>query len=227
MTEILEKALRLTELPAPDGARDGPAARRNARPIAEALAELLPAGGAVLEVGCGPGIHSAILAAALAPRRWIPGDITPDSASSIRSWASVLDPDLSRPQDFRLLDASLAPDDWPISAEDEISTFFSANVIHISPWFVAEGLFAAASHHLPDELGRLILYGPFARDGVHMSEGNVAFDADLRGRDPSWGIRDLERDILPLSEKNRLSLLEIRAMPANNLMLVFGKDTPQ
>lgn len=225
MTENLERALRLLELPTPEGASDGPAARRNARPIAETLSEVLPADGSVVEIGCGPGIHSAIFAAALSPRPWIPGDITPDSADSIKRWSQLLEPELARPLDFRLLDASLAPEDWPISPDDQVSAFFSANVIHISPWFVAEGLFAAGAHHLPEEDGRLILYGPFARDGAHMSEGNVAFDADLRARDPSWGIRDPERDILPLAEKNSLSLLEVRNMPANNLILVFRKDT--
>ena len=66
---------------------------------------------------------------------------------------------------------------------------FSANVIHIAPWAVAEGLFAGANRHLRAG-GQLRLYGPFRRDGAHNAPSNAAFDESLRRQNPEWGVRD-------------------------------------
>ena len=68
---------------------------------------------------------------------------------------------------------------------------FCANVIHIAPWRVAEGLFAGAGRYLRAD-GRLFLYGPFKRGGKHTAVSNAVFDTSLRERDPEWGVRDVE-----------------------------------
>ena len=68
---------------------------------------------------------------------------------------------------------------------------FCANVIHIAPWRVAEGLFAGAGRYLSDD-GRLFLYGPFKRGGKHTAISNAVFDTSLRQQDPQWGVRDVE-----------------------------------
>ena len=36
-----------------------------------------------------------------------------------------------------------------------------------------------------------MLYGPYIVDGVPTAPSNLAFDADLRARDPTWGLRRL------------------------------------
>ena len=92
-------------------------------------------------------------------------------------------------------------------------------MVHISPWEATQGLFAGAAHRLASD-GVLFLYGPYRRGGQHTSEGNTSFDASLRSRDPSWGIRDLE-DMDALGQAHRLGLEEIVEMPANNLSLIF------
>jgi hypothetical protein len=99
---------------------------------------------------------------------------------------------------------------------------FCANVIHIAPWRVAEGLVAGAARGLrPD--GRLFLYGPFKRDGQHTAPSNAAFDASLRDNNPEWGVRDVD-EVAALAQHNGLKLTEIVDMPANNLILVFERN---
>ena len=49
-----------------------------------------------------------------------------------------------------------------------------------------EGLFAGAGRHLRAG-GRLFLYGPFRRDGVHNAPSNAAFDASLRRAESGMG----------------------------------------
>jgi hypothetical protein len=98
---------------------------------------------------------------------------------------------------------------------------FCANVIHIAPWPVAEGLFAGAGRYLGAD-GRLFLYGPFKRDGKHTAISNAVFDTSLRDRDPEWGVRDIG-DLEKLAAGVGLGLIEIAEMPANNLTLVFER----
>ena len=70
--------------------------------------------------------------------------------------------------------------------------------------------------------GRLFLYGPFKRDGKHTALSNAVFDTSLRERDPEWGVRDIA-DLEKLAASGGLTLLETVEMPANNLILVFGR----
>jgi hypothetical protein len=98
---------------------------------------------------------------------------------------------------------------------------FCANVIHIAPWRVAEGLFTGAGRYLRAD-GRLFLYGPFKRDGRHTAVSNAVFDTSLRDNNPEWGVRDIA-DVKALADNVALSLVEIIEMPANNLILMFGR----
>ena len=98
---------------------------------------------------------------------------------------------------------------------------FCANVIHIAPWRVAEGLIAGAARYLrPD--GRLFLYGPFKRDGKHTALSNAVFDTSLRDNNPEWGVRDIA-DVAALASRAGLELEKAVDMPANNFILVFKR----
>jgi hypothetical protein len=88
----------------------------------------------------------------------------------------------------------------------------------------ALGLLAGAGRLLrPD--GVLVFYGPFMLGGTHTAASNAAFDADLKRRDPRWGVRDVD-DLLGQAAPHGLDLREVVAMPVNNLSLVFVKATP-
>lgn len=103
----------------------------------------------------------------------------------------------------------------------DLAAIFCANVIHIAPWVVAEGLFAGAGRYLrPD--GKLFLYGPFKRDGKHTALSNAVFDTSLREGNPEWGVRDVG-DVEALARAVGLRLVDAVDMPANNLTLVFAR----
>jgi hypothetical protein len=92
-------------------------------------------------------------------------------------------------------------------------------MVHISPWASALGLIAGASSSLAAG-GPLILYGPWLQDHVPTAPTNIAFDADLRRRNPEWGLRKIN-DFEAAAAKFNFRLRDIRTMPANNLMLLF------
>lgn len=48
------------------------------------------------------------------------------------------------------------------------------------------------------------------------------FDASLKSRDPSWGVRNLE-DVIAAAESIGLEHKETVEMPANNLSVIFQK----
>ena len=72
--------------------------------------------------------------------------------------------------------------------------------------------------------GVLFLYGPFKREGRHTAESNARFDERLRGEDPRWGVRDLD-DVQALAAAAGFAAPEVIAMPANNLSLVFRRNS--
>ena len=95
---------------------------------------------------------------------------------------------------------------WRRDGAPKLLALFCANVIHIAPWRVAEGLFAGAGRVLRDD-GRLLLYGPFKRDGKHTAVSNAVSDASLRENNPEWGVRDIA-DLETLAAANGLRLAE-------------------
>jgi hypothetical protein len=95
-------------------------------------------------------------------------------------------------------------------------------MVHISPWQAALGLIDGAARILPPG-GPLILYGPWLLDDVPTAPSNLAFDADLKRRDPSWGLRRVEEFGAAAGERG-LELIATRAMPANNRMLLLRRS---
>jgi hypothetical protein len=95
-------------------------------------------------------------------------------------------------------------------------------MLHIAPWSACPALLAHAELCLAPG-APLVLYGPFKRAGEHTAPSNAAFDADLRRRNPEWGVRDLD-DVVALARRHTLELAEVVAMPANNLTVVLRRQ---
>lgn len=194
--------------------RSAPAALRNREPILRVLEGVLPASGLVLEIASGTGEHAVYFARALPVLTWQPSDPSLQARRSIAAWTRSEElPNLLPPLD---LDASAGH--WPISRADAITCI---NMVHISPWESTEGLMRGAGRLLP-EGGPLVLYGPFQRADRPLEPSNAAFDADLRGRDPRWGLREVSR-VTACAADHGLVLESTIEMPANNLCLVFRR----
>lgn len=205
---------RFYEAPAGKAKRSAPAALRNREPIAEVLAEWLPKSGLVLEIASGSGEHVVHFAERFPGLDWQPSDLHPDALSSISAWVGETGRPNIRPP--IIVDASAS--DWSVDRADAI---LSINMVHISPWASALGLIAGAERLLPLG-GRLIVYGPWLAGDLPTAPSNLDFDADLKRRNPAWGLRRVEEFASAAMERS-LPLEDRRPMPANNLMLLFRR----
>ena len=196
-------------------ARQSPATARNRDAILAVLRRVLPASGLVLEVASGAGEHAAHNAAAFFGLLWQPSDLDPEALASIEAWRREADlPNLLAPLRLDAAD----PSGWPIERADAV---VNINMIHISPWASAEGLMRGAARVVSPG-GVLVLYGPFIEAGIETTASNMAFDLDLKRRNPAWGLRELGA-VAELAAGEGFGLAERIAMPANNLSLVFRK----
>jgi SAM-dependent methyltransferase len=194
--------------------REAPAAARNREPIADVLAEELPASGTVLELASGTGEHVIHFAKRFPGLQWQPSDPDAEALASIAAWSAEAGlANVAAPLE---LDASAT--DWPV---DHADAMLCINMVHISPVAATEGLIRAAGRILPKG-APLILYGPYLEEDVETVESNIAFDGWLKQRNPEWGLRSAEwLDELAMAQG--LARARRIAMPANNIMLVYRK----
>jgi SAM-dependent methyltransferase len=207
-----------------DGRLDAPAFHRNHQPIAAVLQRWLDdKTGDVLEAGSGTGQHTVHFASLLPGITWWPSDRNDAHLKSIEAWRVFAALENVRPP----LTIDLADPAWNVAMQaaggpKDLLAVFCANVIHVAPWHVAQGLFAGAGRALRGG-GLLILYGPFKRDGKHTAVSNAVFDTSLHQANAEWGVRDVA-DLELLARSNGLALWEIVEMPANNLVLLFERQ---
>lgn len=194
--------------------REAPAAARNRQPILDVLQPRLPAKGLVLEIASGTGEHVVHYAAARPELTFQPSDPDAGARASVDDWVRTLGLGNVRPA----LEIDVTRTTWPVERADAV---LCCNMIHIAPWEAAIGLVAGAARLLPPG-GLLFLYGPYRRGGRHTAPSNEAFDADLRRRNPAWGVRDLEA-VIGLAGAQGFSAPDIVEMPANNLSLLLNR----
>ncbi len=199
-----------------DARQHAPSAARNRDPIWAVLRSELPACGLVLEVASGSGEHTVHFAELAGPGLvFQPSDPDPQARASIDAWAAAA----GQANILPAIALDAAADVWPIARADAVVCI---NMIHIAPWASAIGLVRGAARVLPPG-GLLFLYGPYKRDGRHTAPSNAAFDADLRRRNPAWGVRDLEA-VAGLATAAGFAAPAIATMPANNLCVRFRRQ---
>jgi Protein of unknown function (DUF938) len=198
-----------------DPRRHSAPAERNRGPILEVLKRVLPPQGRALEIAAGTGQHAVHFAAGLPGWIWQPSDPEASALASIAAWSA--DAGLANLKPPVELDVLSEP--WPVTGP--FDAIFCANMLHISPWSTCAALMRGAASLLCAN-GLLLTYGPYFEQGVEPSPGNVAFDADLRARNPAWGLRFVHQ-VADQARVVGLVLAERHPMPANNLTLVFRR----
>lgn len=219
MTDSLE----VPNLPESAALPFSPAAERNKQPILEILRRVLPGRGSALEIASGTGQHVCWFAVAMPEWTWQPTDADPAALPGIAAhWQQAGPSNVRPPLHLDVLlprwPAEGAPFTWPFDA------IYCANMLHIAPWASCAALMQGTVRHLAAD-GVLLTYGPYLESGVATAAGNLEFDASLRARDPSWGLRSLGA-VEAEAGKAGLRLRERHAMPANNLLLVWAKKPP-
>ncbi|PIF74401.1 uncharacterized protein DUF938 [Variovorax sp. 54] len=210
-----------------------PAADRNKQPILDALTRILGERGTALEIASGTGQHAAWFAAAMPSWTWQPTDADARSLPAIASRVEQaalpnLRPplllDVMAPQWLSQGPAFAQAQEKEEQQQEKFDAIYCANMLHIAPWSTCAALMSGAARHLRAGTGVLITYGPYFEDEAQRgptAPSNLAFDEDLRARNPAWGIRRLD-DVVAEARRVGLALRERHAMPSNNLLLVFG-----
>lgn len=203
-------------LPAPPSdARFSAAAERNTGPILDVLRAHLPAQGSVLEIAAGTGQHACAFARALPGLDWTPSDPDPEARASIAAWRGVADAaNLREPLALDVRERQ----SWP---DRQWSAIVCINMVHISPWAATEALMEMAGRNLAPA-GLLALYGPYREADAPLADSNATFDDSLKARNPAWGLRDRD-DVIAQAKAHGLAFTLRKALPANNLMLLFRR----
>jgi hypothetical protein len=210
-------------------ALNSPAAERNKINIAEVLKDYLKPGvkTRILEVASGYGTHVMYFSGLFPDSFWHPTEYDPGTLSSIVAHLTLEresgSPRLNVADPVRL-DVSQSTRHWPVEVTKFAGNYdfvVNVNMIHISPWQCTLGLFAGAAEMLKSG-GRIVMYGPFAVDGVLAPQSNVDFDRSLRLNDPEWGVRDI-RDVEEVAAKENFILDGCLDVPSNNKILIWKK----
>lgn len=194
-----------------------PSVERNKGPILDVLRPHLRSGMHILEIASGTGEHGAHIVSAVDGLNWQPSDLSPEARISIKAWADYIGQPGFKPP----IEVDATNLDWPRQQPQSLDGLICINMAHISPLKATQGVIAGAAKYLKPG-GFLFFYGPFKRDGNHTAPSNEAFDANLKSRDPEWGIRDLG-EIEAMAEAAGLTLEVSRQMPSNNHSLLFSK----
>ena len=191
-----------------------PATVRNRDFILDVLRDVLPTTGVILEIASGSGEHVVHFARNFPSLVFQPSDPEPDALRSISAWTKATN--VANVRAPLVLDASQSI--WPIASADGI---ICINMVHISPWEATVGLIKGAATLLPPA-SPLYLYGPYKRKGFTTAPSNQEFDRNLRDRNQTWGLRDLEA-VAAIAQSVGFSVPAVTEMPANNLSVVFRR----
>jgi len=180
--------------------------------ILEALTEHFADLNRVLEIGSGTGQHAVHFAPNLPHLNWHCADQV-EYHGGINAWIDEFpSPNLHRPIEIRFPEVV-----WPSIVFDGV---FTANTAHIMLKPEAKLMMQTIQKKLPP-LGVFCQYGPFTIDNKFSSQSNADFHEELinSGRGGYCDIAQLQ------AWAPELNLVEIKQMPANNLLLVWHKNT--
>lgn len=191
-----------------------PAAERNRDAICDLLVQVAPRTGHALELASGTGQHMAAFATLLPDLQWQPSEVAEDRRASIDAYCDRL----SNVAPAMHLDATRPG--WG-DRHAGLDLIILINLLHLISEAECTCLIREAALALAPR-GRLLIYGPFMRDGDFTSKGDQRFHTSLVTSDPSIGYKN-DRDVLDLMTTAELVLSDPVDMPANNLVLLAEK----
>uniref|UniRef100_A0A0R3RFD8 Methyltransferase-like 26 n=1 Tax=Elaeophora elaphi TaxID=1147741 RepID=A0A0R3RFD8_9BILA len=201
-----------------------PAAERNKQPILEILKQYIDdEPRMLLEIASGSGQHVCHFAPHFRNVIFQPSDMDDRYVKSINLYINYFKVSSTLKIDVREDMSS-----WNLPSEFQpghIDYLLSINMIHITSDAAVDALFKRAGSLLSSKHGLLITYGPYAINGQITPQSNIDFDRSLRYSNPEWGLRDigvLKEVLLSTSE---LYIQKIHDMPANNKMIIFGRQS--
>ena len=110
------------------------------------------------------------------------------------------------------------PAAWPIDAADAVALHQHDPYLAVG----ADGRADPRSRRLLPAGRHPLSLRPVLSGRRHTAPSNLAFDRDLRARNPAWGMRALE-DVVALAARHGFAPPLVIEMPANNLSLVFRR----
>ena len=199
-----------------DGRLSAPAAEKNAGPITKLVEEFAPDKGLALEIASGTGQHIVKLAVVKPNLNWQPSDIDPIRIASIETWCK--DYNLANVRPPIILNATEIGWSSKFTSQKFI---FLVNLFHLISEDEATILISEISAALAPG-GRSIIYGPFKRNNKLTSAGDQTFHQSLTEADPQIGYKS---DVWMTAKfkEEKLGLLKVVPMPANNLAFVCEK----
>ena len=199
-----------------DGRLSAPAAEKNAGPITKLVEEFAPDKGLALEIASGTGQHIVKLAVVKPNLNWQPSDIDPIRIASIETWCK--DYNLANVRPPIILNATEIGWSSKFTSQKFI---FLVNLFHLISEDEATILISEISAALAPG-GRLIIYGPFKRNNKLTSAGDQTFHHSLIEADPQIGYKN-DAWMTAKFKEEKLGLLKVVPMPANNLAFVCEK----
>lgn len=197
-----------------------PSTDRNKTPILGILQKFLDPqkDGKVLEIASGSGQHVAFFASHFPKLSFQPSECETTLFDSIRAYAAdIPSKNVKEPAFINVLD------DWKKwNIPYDFDYAININMIHVAPFTCTIGLFRNVSFIFKNG-GLLIMYGPYANNGVLEPQSNRDFDRRIRERDPNCGVRDIQ-DLIKIAESYGIRLINIHEMPANNKCLIWEKN---
>ena len=199
-----------------DGRLSAPAAEKNAGPITKLVKEFARDRGLALEIASGTGQHIVKLAVVKPNLNWQPSDIDPIRIASIETWC----------KDYNL--ANVRPPIILNATEIGWSSIFTGqkfillvNLFHLISEDEATILINEISAALALG-GRSLIYGPFKRNNKLTSADDQTFHHSLIEADPQIGYKN-DAWMTAKFKEEKLGLLKVVPMPANNLAFVCEK----
>jgi hypothetical protein len=196
------------------------AGNRNREPILHAFKTLFPQEGDVLELASGAGNHVNYFAPHFPRLRFQPSDYDTKVFDTIKAKRGEAgNKNVADPLTIDLTDPRTFPD-----GEDRLyDVIFVINLFQVAPVAIADGIAEIAAKALKPT-GFIAIYGPFKLDGKYTTPSNETFDQEiLAAKVPEWGLKDI-RDLERAAIKYGIVLKKQLDLPANNFLLIFGRE---